>query len=353
MLDNSDLSIYDDLLEGVQILDRDLRYIYINPSAAIHGKKSVKDLIGKKMVEAYPGIEETEIFVILKECLNEESEKFLENEFTYEDGSKGWFELRIRPHPKGILIFSSDRTPIKLQEKSDLSTEKLGALERLAAGIAHDFNNKLSIFELAFNSIMKNHEVDESIVNALKSNIDSSRQLIQTLSCYASPDISKERGVNITAFLKGLNSHYDILLGENIELIVGGKCEDCQVLLSKVHLDQIFLNLLVNAKYAMKDKGVIKIECIKEVVGPTMGMHPSGLEAGTYSHITVTDNGSGMSQEVINNAFRESYTTKPEDEGSGLGLYTTHMIVAQNGGKISISSKEGVGTTFEMWLKAK
>lgn len=353
MLESSDYSIYDDLLEGVQILDSELRYVYINPSAAIHGKKSVKDLIGKKFDEAYPGAKDSETYRILKQSLNEQEERILENEFEYEDGSIGWFELRIRPHAEGILIFSSDRTQLKLKENNIQSNQKLGALERLAAGIAHDFNNKLSIFELAFNSIMKNHDVDESIIHALKSNIESSRQLIQTLSCYASPDISEKRGVDISAFLNGLKSQYDILLGEDIELIVKTSCKKCQVQLSKVHLDQIFLNLLVNAKHAMKDQGIITVDCVREVVGPTQGLHPTGLEQGNYAHVIVSDNGHGMSPEVIEKAFNKAYTTKSETEGSGIGLYTTNMIIAQNGGKIEISSKEGEGSTFEMWLKAK
>jgi PAS domain S-box-containing protein len=106
----------DYMIEGCQIIDYDWRYIYINEAAAKQGKKPKEELIGFTMMQAYPGIEKTELFNHLNNCMANRVPARIENEFTFPDGSKGWFELRIEPVPEGILIFSVDITKNKANE---------------------------------------------------------------------------------------------------------------------------------------------------------------------------------------------------------------------------------------------
>ena len=98
----------DNLDEGFQIIGPDWRYVYVNPAAARHGRRQASDLIGKPMIEAYPGIEGTPLFDIMQECMERRTSRVLENQFTFPDGTTQWFELRIRPVPAGICIYSSD-----------------------------------------------------------------------------------------------------------------------------------------------------------------------------------------------------------------------------------------------------
>jgi PAS domain-containing protein len=98
----------DCLEEGFQIIGRDWRYVYVNPAAARHGRREAADLIGKPMIEAYPGIEGTPLFDVMQECMEQRTSRVLENHFTFPDGSTQWFELRIRPVPAGICIYSAD-----------------------------------------------------------------------------------------------------------------------------------------------------------------------------------------------------------------------------------------------------
>jgi two-component system cell cycle sensor histidine kinase/response regulator CckA len=98
----------DGLTEGFQIIGPDWRYVYVNPAAARHGRREASDLIGKPMIEAYPGIEGTPLFDVMQECMEQRTSRVLENEFTFPDGSTHWFELRIRPVPSGICIYSAD-----------------------------------------------------------------------------------------------------------------------------------------------------------------------------------------------------------------------------------------------------
>lgn len=98
----------DYLEEGFQIIGPDWRYVYVNPAAARHGRREASELIGRPLIEAYPGIEGTPLFDIMQECMEQRTSRVLENHFTFPDGSTQWFELRIRPVPAGICIYSCD-----------------------------------------------------------------------------------------------------------------------------------------------------------------------------------------------------------------------------------------------------
>lgn len=103
----------DSVIEGYQIIDNDWRYVYLNEAAAKQGRRTKEELLGKTMMEAYPGIEHAQLFSHLRSCMTNRIPHSMENEFEFSDGSKGWFELRINPVPEGILILSLDITKSK------------------------------------------------------------------------------------------------------------------------------------------------------------------------------------------------------------------------------------------------
>jgi signal transduction histidine kinase/FixJ family two-component response regulator len=109
-------STLDNMMEGCQTLGFDWRYLYLNAAAARHGRRSAKDLLGRTLMEAYPGIEKTAIFAQLQECMTKRVRSQLENEFTYDDGETAWFELLIQPVPEGLFILSLDITKRKDSE---------------------------------------------------------------------------------------------------------------------------------------------------------------------------------------------------------------------------------------------
>jgi PAS domain S-box-containing protein len=98
----------DCLAEGFQIIDANWKYVYVNPAAARHGRREATSLIGRPMMDAYPGIDQTPLFVVLRTCMEKRTSEVIENQFTFPDGSTQWFELRIRPVPAGICIYSAD-----------------------------------------------------------------------------------------------------------------------------------------------------------------------------------------------------------------------------------------------------
>ncbi|MES2133506.1 MAG: PAS domain S-box protein, partial [Bacteroidota bacterium] len=117
-------NILNSVMEGFQIIDSDFRYVYLNPTAIAQSHYAEDKIIGATMMELYPGIEKTVLFEVLKKCMEEKSVQYLENEFTYPDNTKGWFELRIQPSTEGLLILSIDITERKQAEESRLKTEK-------------------------------------------------------------------------------------------------------------------------------------------------------------------------------------------------------------------------------------
>jgi PAS domain-containing protein len=98
----------DCLQEGFQILGFDWRYVYVNPAAARHGRRPANELIGRSIIEEYPGIDHTPLFNTLRRCMADRSSRVFENEFTFPDGSRRWFELRVQPVPEGLCIYSTD-----------------------------------------------------------------------------------------------------------------------------------------------------------------------------------------------------------------------------------------------------
>ena len=104
----SNYFIFDDMLEGVQVIDFEFRYVYVNNTVADHGRVKRKELLGKTMMEKYPGIEKTEMFQFLSKCLKEKKSQRLLNKFEFPDGQFGYFELRMQPVPEGVLILSMD-----------------------------------------------------------------------------------------------------------------------------------------------------------------------------------------------------------------------------------------------------
>ena len=123
----------DCLREGFQIIGFDWTYVYVNPAAARHGRRTPKELIGQPISAAYPGIERSALFELLRKCMAERSARMLEYQFTFPDGSQRWFELRIQPVPTGICVYSSDIEDRKRRELTSGASGSHGLASRLAA----------------------------------------------------------------------------------------------------------------------------------------------------------------------------------------------------------------------------
>ena len=123
----------DCLREGFQIIGFDWTYVYVNPAAARHGRRTPAELIGQPVSAAYPGIERSPLFEVLRKCMAERSTRLLEYHFTFPDGTQRWFELRIQPVPTGICVYSSDIDDRKRREGMGGASPSRGVVSRLVA----------------------------------------------------------------------------------------------------------------------------------------------------------------------------------------------------------------------------
>jgi two-component system, sensor histidine kinase PdtaS len=114
----------DSLLVGFQVIDFDWKYVYVNPAAARHGQSTPRALLGRTMAEAYPGIENTPMFELLRQCMEHRTRHVLENLFTYPDGRSRWFDIRIEPVPEGVCVYSFD---IHDRKEAQLALERRNA----------------------------------------------------------------------------------------------------------------------------------------------------------------------------------------------------------------------------------
>jgi signal transduction histidine kinase len=346
-------SVIDSLREGIQIIDRNWRYVYLNASAAEHGRKAVNDLLGRTMMECYPGIDGTGLFGVLKRCMVDHVEGSLQNEFAYEDGSRRTFELRVRPCAIGIVVMSIDITDEQRREAQFRHAQKMEAVGRLAGSVAHDFNNVLSVILSLTSMILSDLKpvdplrVDvETIKKAGERGADLTRQLL----AFSRQQVIAPRAVDMNEIVLESERMLQRLLREDVELVTHCQRQLPKVLVDPGQIDQVILNLVINARDAMPDGGKLTIETKEVVLDESYANGHFGSTPGPHVMLAVSDTGVGMTRETQSRIFEPFFTTKEVGKGTGLGLSTVFGIVQQCRGNIWVYSEVGGGTTFKVYF---
>lgn len=341
------------LREGIQIVDREWRYVYLNRAALAHARRSAPELLGKTMLECYPGIESTDMFAVLRQCQENRAEASLRNEFVYPDGSKRSFELRVRPCDVGVVVMSVDVTDEQRLEDQLRHAQKMEAVGRLAGSVAHDFNNVLSVI-LSLTSIMLSDlkPIDplrgdlEAIKKAGERGADLTRQLL----ALSRQQVVSPRSVDINQIVLDSERMLRRLLREDVELVTFCERGLAKVRVDPGQIDQVVLNLAINARDAMPKGGKLTIETQNVVLEESYTTEHFGSTPGPHVMLAVSDTGVGMSREIQARIFEPFFTTKELGKGTGLGLSTVFGIVKQCGGNIWVYSEPGCGTTFRLYF---
>jgi two-component system, cell cycle sensor histidine kinase and response regulator CckA len=234
-----------------------------------------------------------------------------------------------------------------------LQSQKMESIGRLAGGVAHDFNNMLSVIlghvELALQSMDQDQPLNSRLHNIRKA-AERSAALTGQLLAFARKQTVAPKVLNLNETVAGMLKMLRRLIGENIDLAwVPGK-QAGAIKMDPSQLDQILVNLCVNARDAIKDTGMITIETDATTLDKAACATYPGSEPGEYARLIVSDNGSGMDATTLSHLFEPFFTTKKMGEGTGLGLATTYGIVRQNKGFINVYSEPGQGTTFRIYL---
>ena len=231
--------------------------------------------------------------------------------------------------------------------------QKLEAVGRLAGGVAHDFNNLLSVILSGVEFIRADIELPEGPSNDL-TEIERAAQrasdLTRRLLAFSRQQVLDPKVIAPAEVVQGLHSMLTRLLGEDIEQRFKIDHEAGSILADWSQLEQVLMNLVVNARDAMPTGGLLGIEVARtELTEEYAATHPE-VPPGRYVQITVSDTGSGMDAATRAKAFEPFFTTKPAGQGTGLGLSTVFGIVRQSGGYIWLYSEPGIGTTFKLYF---
>ena len=246
-----------------------------------------------------------------------------------------------------------DLTHQRNLEGQFLQAQKMEVVGRLAGGIAHDFNNLLTVIngtaELALTDLPKSHPL-RSDFERIQESGKRAAGLTRQLLTFSRKQIVSRGPLEIEPVLTGFKSMLQRLIGEDISLAVRADVGRSTVLADQGQIEQVILNLAVNARDAMPSGGRLAIEAANvELDGRFAETHPKA-RPGSYVRITVTDTGEGMSEDVLSQIFEPFFTTKESGKGTGLGLATVYAIVEQSGGTIWVSSTLGIGTMFTIYL---
>ena len=232
-------------------------------------------------------------------------------------------------------------------------SQKMESVGRLAGGVAHDFNNMLGVIlghaEMALEQIDPTQPVYADLQEIHQAG-SRSADLVRQLLAFARKQTVRPRLLDFNETISNMIKMLKRLIGENVELIWRPGQELWDVKMDPSQLDQILANLTVNARDAIPDAGRVLIETANVVLeAPTPG-GSLGCAPGEYVSITFSDDGLGMSEEILSNIFEPFFTTKEFGKGTGLGLATLYGILKQNGGCVDVSSEQDEGTTFRMYF---
>jgi two-component system cell cycle sensor histidine kinase/response regulator CckA len=341
------------LREGIQVIDRDFRYVYLNNAALEHSRRDPGELIGVRMQDAYPGIEQSEMYARLQCCMLDGTPSAMQNEFSYPDGAARVFELHIEPCEAGVVVLSIDVTESRRLEAQLRHAQKMEAVGRLAGSVAHDFNNMLSVI-LGYSSLVL---ADLKPVDPLRADIDMIRiagekaaALTRQLLAFSRQQVLAPRVLDLNEVVMGSERMLSRLLGEDIELITRYDRNISKVRVDPNQMDQVVMNLALNARDAMPHGGKLTIETKEVVLDASYTADHFEVTPGPHVMLAVSDTGIGMDKETQSRIFEPFFTTKEVGKGTGLGLSTVFGIVRQSGGNIWVYSEIGGGSAFKVYL---
>lgn len=261
-------------------------------------------------------------------------------------------EAQIRAMTEELEKRVLERTETLRDKEEQLRhAQKMEALGRLAGGVAHDFNNLLVVIQ-SYASLLLSGESDEQetaeCLTEISAAAERGAELTRQLLAISRKQPLKPRTLKMENLVRESASMLRRVMGEDITLEVDIASELGAVLADAHHLQQVLLNLAVNARDAMEDGGTLTIRAYNHDHRLPLPQRLTG--AGPFVVLVVSDTGCGMDEETISRIFDPFFTTKSMGEGTGLGLSTVYGIVKQSGGEVEVWSTEGEGTTFEIYL---
>ena len=251
-------------------------------------------------------------------------------------------------------VIAEDVGERELLESRLRQAQKMEAVGQLAGGVAHDFNNLLTVIS-GYGAMARNRigagpgarELDE-----IDRAADRAVQLTQQLLAFSRQQLREPVVLDLNEVIAAVSPMLTRLIGENIEIGVLTSVDAPPVLADRGQIEQVIVNLVVNARDAMPTGGTLTIDTRSVLLDERYAADHAGIEPGEYACLSVTDTGTGIDRETQSRIFEPFFTTKEVGAGTGLGLATVHGIVTQSGGHLEVYSEPGLGSSFKVYLPA-
>jgi two-component system, cell cycle sensor histidine kinase and response regulator CckA len=346
--------------QAVIATDRDGRVVYWNRGAEEIFGWDEDEMIGRVGREVLVPDEDLELNAQIRETLARGESWTGDLARRRKDGTEITVHSSISPLRdsqggfEGAISVSSDVTDRRAMETTFHQSQKMEAIGRLAGGVAHDFNNLLTVIQghvqLIRDDLPDGSPVDQDLGQVLKE-VERAASLTRQLLAFSRRQVLIEKTIDLGRHLRGMEAMLRRFIPERIHLEFDSGDGRSLVRADPGQLQQVVLNLTVNAKDAIEERGTIAFGVERRTISPTDAETiPWYVRPGEYVALVVQDDGCGMDPDVKARIFEPFFTTKPEGEGTGLGLSMVFGIVKQSGGHIVVESEPGGGTRFELLL---
>ncbi len=337
------------LVEGVQIIGYDWRYLYVNDSLVGHSTYTREDLLGNTMMEKYPGIEHTQVFAVLRECMKDRTARHMENDFTFPDGSIGAFYLRRQPVAEGHFILSTEiserrRAELEMAAQREQLARQNKELEQFAFIASHDLQEPLRMVTSYVQLLQRRYtgnldaDADEFIGFAVDGTIRMKRLIDDLLAYSRSGKPLALENIDMNGIMAHVRANLASAINEYGAVLLHGNLPTVKA--AETEMLQLMQNLVGNAVKFRRD-------------GVRPEVHVSGNKEASHWHFEVRDNGIGIEEQYRAQVFMpfKRLQDRAKYPGSGIGLAVAQKIVERFGGRIWFDSVPGEGTIFHFTIK--
>jgi signal transduction histidine kinase len=257
-------------------------------------------------------------------------------------------ELEVRVQERTAALQAASEA-LNHSEEQLRQAQKMEAVGRLAGGIAHDFNNLLTVVISGAESLERRIGKDRNL-DAIQRSAERAARLTGQLLAFSRQQVLAPQSLDLNAVLEGIQPILKRILGEGIELQTLPAKDLRRIFADRSQIEQVILNLVVNARDAMPEGGKLTLETMNLEVDEVYARNHPDVAAGPHVVLTASDTGFGMDKATQSRAFDPFFTTKERGKGTGLGLATVFGVMQQSGGHIRLCSEVGVGTTFKLYF---